>query len=196
MGTARAACIKLTPNIVVKDESGIIESSQRTYDSFLPSKVFYHSEHSPLKFMVLSRELSSQADAKSTKEDLEDGFSELETPAEERDELISESELSDDEDVEGPETEIDPTGEKSPRKRAQSELFKAIMNAPGLSVHTALDKWVEDGKEITRSEVATTMINLRRRQMYGRALQVNGSTLYLLSNSALNEIVLNINICI
>ncbi|XP_028103697.1 pentatricopeptide repeat-containing protein At1g80270, mitochondrial-like, partial [Camellia sinensis] len=140
------------------------------------------------------------ADTKSSaqeEDDLEDGFSELETAASaadvvqdsnvddlNEDQLISEPELSEEEDdgddgVEEPQNELElfdieaeVTEKRPPQKRASSALFKAIMAAPGLSVQSALDKWVEEGNDLNRLEIALAMLNLRKRRMYGRALQV------------------------
>ncbi|XP_061364803.1 pentatricopeptide repeat-containing protein At1g80270, mitochondrial-like [Gastrolobium bilobum] len=183
----RASCVKLMPTTCVEDvEGGIFESPQITYDGFLSLKTYYHSGHASLKFTVSRRELSSQANAGSTKEDddddLEDGFSELETPAGDGNEnlLTSDTDLSDDnEDVEEPRNELsdneidEPTKKKPPSGRVEVELFKEIVKAPGLSVHSALDKWVEEGKELSREEISQAMLALRRRNMYGRALQLS-----------------------
>ncbi|KAI4353476.1 hypothetical protein L6164_002424 [Bauhinia variegata] len=68
---------------------------------------------------------------------------------------------------------VDSAEKKSPGGRAQSELFKAILNFPNLSVHNILDKWVEEGKELERPEISLTLFNLRKHQMYGRALQLD-----------------------
>ena len=176
----------------MEDETGISESSRMTYGGFLSPKSFCHSGHASLKFTVSRRELSSQADASSTKEqdDLEDGFSELETPAGDGNEnlLISDTDLSDDnEDGKEPhnelelsDTEVEPSEKKLYRGRAQSELFKLILGAPGISVHSMMDKWVEEGKELSRQVISLAMVNLRRRKMYAKALQVIDSNLYLL----------------
>ncbi|CAL5380240.1 unnamed protein product [Camellia sinensis] len=75
------------------------------------------------------------------------------------DQLISEPEVSEEEDdgdgVEEPQndlelfdTEVEVTEKRPPQKRASSALFKAIMAAPGLSVRSALDKWVEEGNDL------------------------------------------------
>ncbi|KAI4300890.1 hypothetical protein L6164_034217 [Bauhinia variegata] len=180
LGTTRDACVNLRKITCVEDDAGIFESSLRTYYGLFPSKTFYHTGHASLKFTVNSRELSSQVDATSKKEedDLGDGFSELDRPAADNDDEL---ELSDDdEDIEGPqnelelsETEIDSAEKKSPGRRAQSELFKAILNSPGLSVRDTLDKWIEEGKKLERPEISLTFFNLRKRRMYGRALQLS-----------------------
>ncbi|OAY40209.1 pentatricopeptide repeat-containing protein At1g80270, mitochondrial [Manihot esculenta] len=166
--------------------SAIYESSQ------VPSVrcLFYHTEANFSKFYILSQSMSSQAGAESSEsEDLEDGFSELETPASvdsneessavdgNEDELVSEPELSDDggehSAMELLDTEAD-TGEKaSSKKKLASELFRAIVNAPGLSIHGVLDKWVEEGKDLGRAEISLVMIDLRKRRMFGRALQLS-----------------------
>ncbi|RDX73461.1 Pentatricopeptide repeat-containing protein, mitochondrial, partial [Mucuna pruriens] len=180
---ARASCVKLTRTSCVEEESGISESRGVTYGGFLSPKTRYHSGHSAsLNFTVRRRELSSS----STKEDddLEDGFSELETPAGDGNEsdnlLISDTDLSDDGEKEGgveePHNEIDEVAkekEKPRRGRVESELFKEILNARGISIHLALDKWLEDGNELTREEVSLAMVNLRKRKMFGRALQLS-----------------------
>jgi hypothetical protein len=127
--------------------------------------------------------------------ELEEGFSELEeTPVGDEGEklLDSDTELSDgsvseESDIEEPHNELelplshneDEILEVKIRRRAESELFKAIMAAPGHTIHTALDKWVEEGKELSRQEISLAMVNLRKRKMYGRALQVIGSNLFL-----------------
>lgn len=69
-------------------------------------------------------------------------------------------------------TETDVSKRKSPRKRVSSALYNAIVAAPAVSVHKIMDKWVEEGNDVTRAEVAAAMLNLRKRRMYGRALQV------------------------
>jgi hypothetical protein len=168
----------------------------------------YHSGYGSMGFSVGRRELSSEAGAKDTKDedddDLEEGFSELEegfseleeTPVGDEGEklLDSDTELSDDSvseesDIEEPHNELElPLShdedeilevKKCIRRRVESELFKAIMAAPGHTIHTALDKWVEEGKELSRVEISLAMVNLRKRKMYGRALPVIGSNLFL-----------------
>lgn len=181
VGASRAFCVRPMPTAFMEDEASIHDSHQITYTRFLSTKTFYHTGHTSLKPTVSRRELSSQADASSTKEDndMEDEFSELEAHGNNNE---SESELSvgdGDEDVEKPhnelelsDTEIHPTEKKSQGRRYQSELFKAVINAPGLSVRSALDKWVEEGKELSTQEISLTLANLRNRKMYGRALQL------------------------
>uniref|UniRef100_A0A5B6YHF9 Putative Pentatricopeptide repeat-containing protein isoform 1 n=1 Tax=Davidia involucrata TaxID=16924 RepID=A0A5B6YHF9_DAVIN len=200
IGTSRACCAKSEiASCCLDDKAGIGEAAEVIADRSLFLKRFYCTTGDYPKFFMGRRSFSSQAGAKSSGEeddDLEDGFSELESPAsaeailesnvedENEDELISEPELSegDDEDdaVEEPQNELelsdaetDVTENRSPRKRVPSALFKAIAAAPGLSVHNVLDKWAEEGNDLTRAEISLAMLNLRKRRMYGRALQLS-----------------------
>lgn len=197
IGASHATCaISEVPRSCLEDKVGICESPQVISGRCLSAKRFYHTTHPSLKFSMGKHGLSSQAGAKSSDEedDLDDGFSELETPVSadamqesnaddgDKDELISEPDLSDvDDDVDEPpqnelglsDIETDIIEKKSPRKRTTSELFKAIMDASGLSVNSALDKWVAEGKELGRAEISLAMLNLRKRRMYGRALQLS-----------------------
>lgn len=198
IGISHVSCDKLemlSPGIE-EDKAGTFESPQEAYDRHLSLKRFYHTAHGSSNVFVVRHNFSSQAGAKSSGEEdeLEDGFSELEMPSsavakqdgnvedESDDELISEPELSyDGVDIEEPsqnelellDSEIDPSEKKAFKKRAKSALFNAILAAPGLSVHNALDKWVEEGNDLSRTEISLAMLNLRKRRMYGRALQVN-----------------------
>lgn len=144
---------------------------------------------------ISSHGLSSQAGAENSGEEdkMEDGFSELDetlpstSPLEDskaaddsEEELTCGSEIDDDDDVDdGTQNELDlpevetELAEKISTKRASSELFHAINGAPGLSVPIVLDKWVSEGKEISRAVVSLAMLNLRRRRMFGKALQVS-----------------------
>ncbi|CAK9322784.1 unnamed protein product [Citrullus colocynthis] len=148
-----------------------------------PSSCIYISSHG----------LSSQAGAENSGEEdkMEDGFSELDetlpstSPLEDskaaddnEEELTCGSEIDDDDDVDdGTQNELDlpevetELAEKISTKRASSELFNAILGAPGLSVPIVLDKWVSEGKEISRAVISLAMLNLRRRRMFGKALQ-------------------------
>ncbi|KAK9290228.1 hypothetical protein L1049_008395 [Liquidambar formosana] len=203
VGTSRACCAKSEiPSSYLQDKAVDCEHPQVISDRFLSierfhqtARRFYQTTHVSSKLYIGNRSLSSQAGAESSGEedDLEDGFSELETPASagsiqdsnaedgDEDGLISELDLSDGDDIQEPlqnelelsDTETDPSEKRLPKRRALSELFKAIMATSGLSVHSALDKWVEEGKDLGRSEISLAMLNLRRRRMYGRALQLS-----------------------
>ncbi|KAL0555078.1 hypothetical protein IC582_009011 [Cucumis melo] len=126
---------------------------------------------------ISSHGLSTQAGAENSGEEvnMEDGFSELDETH-----PTTRSEISDDDENvvdDGTQNELDlPEGEtglaeKISRKRAPSELTKAIWNAPALSVGSALDKWVSEGNELSRDDISSTLTSLRRRRMFGKALQ-------------------------
>ncbi|XP_028122223.1 pentatricopeptide repeat-containing protein At1g80270, mitochondrial-like [Camellia sinensis] len=198
--TSRASCVKSkVTSCYLDDKASNGDSCLVISDGCMSLKRFYSSAHGSPKFLMGTCSFSSQADTKSSaqeEDDLEDGFSELETPAsadmiqdsnvdgENEDELISEPELSEEEDdddgVEEPQnelelsdTEADVTEKRSPPKRAFSTLFQAIVDAPGLSVQSTLDKYVEEGNDLSRSEISLAMLNLRKRRMYVRALQLS-----------------------
>ncbi|EOA39953.1 hypothetical protein CARUB_v10008643mg [Capsella rubella] len=119
------------------------------------------------------RSLSSDARAKTAgeedEEELENGNSDLATP----DQTSGDSE--DEGDTEGAELELLVPGSEAGKLvvgSRSSELFKAIVSVSGVAVASALDKWIEEGKEINRTELANAMLELRKRRMYGRALQM------------------------
>lgn len=192
VGTSRGCCAK--SEIV----SSYVEGKVVTVKSPQPvsqSPRFHHSTNVGSKFYLEKRGFASQAGAENSgsDDDLEDGFSELETPANanestvnalagNEDQLISEPELSDDDNddigepsqnaLELSDNETESVVKSSPRKRATTELFNAIVSAPDVSVQSVLDKWVAEGKDLDRLEISNAMINLRKRRMFGRALQV------------------------
>ncbi|XP_051150676.1 pentatricopeptide repeat-containing protein At1g80270, mitochondrial-like [Andrographis paniculata] len=179
-GTARICCGKLeTPGCCQGNyNSESLKPQKLLFDGLLSSPSFFTtSRHSKLYEDV--RTFSSQADAKSggkedDDDDVEDGFSELETPRD-----IAEDD-NEDEESDSEDTELDTIGsenhvevEKSLKPRGISSLTKAILAAPASSVGTALDKWVEEGNEISQTEISISMSQLRRRRLYLKALQLS-----------------------
>lgn len=63
-------------------------------------------------------------------------------------------------------------------KYPKPPLFKVIMEASWESLSTVLNIWVEEGNSLGRDEISAALHGLRKRQLYGKALQV--SDLYLL----------------
>ncbi|XP_022767891.1 pentatricopeptide repeat-containing protein At1g80270, mitochondrial-like [Durio zibethinus] len=197
IGASYAASARLqTWSNYIEEKAIIFESSQTISDKRLSLLRFYHSTHASSNLPVGRCGLSSQAGAESSgkENDLEDGFSELETAAnaetkenrnaqdETQDGLDSDREPSgDEEDVEGTasnelelsEAETDVSHKKSSTRRTASELFQAIISAPGLSIHKVLDKWLEEGKDLSRAVIAVTMLSLRKHRMHDRALQLS-----------------------
>lgn len=169
-GISRAASVKLIPNT---SEEAVPVPVPDSHARFLSTNL--HTPHASHRFTFTTRELSSQADASSQKEDdaddhddmeIEDRLTEPDADGDSRDTAeidINDLELSD--------TETDSSDKKSLSSRRRSELFKAIVSVSGLSVDSALDKWVEKGKELSRQEIGLALNSLRRRKMYGRALQ-------------------------
>ncbi|GMH28321.1 hypothetical protein Nepgr_030164 [Nepenthes gracilis] len=159
-----------------------------TLDRWPTSMRFYCTVRIPRQFSMGSCSLSSQAGARSggeEEDDLEDGFSELETletsecvkdrHVNDEIEVISEPELSEDDDhgEEAPENDSISDAQIPQRKRFSSALFKAIMDDPLQSVHNALDKYMAEGADFNRSEISNAMLNLRKRRMFGKALQLS-----------------------
>ncbi|XP_010271780.1 PREDICTED: pentatricopeptide repeat-containing protein At1g80270, mitochondrial-like [Nelumbo nucifera] len=191
-GVSRACARFVIVSDDVEHSVGVCESTQFVPGKSIPLERFHHTSYLNARFSLGNCSLSSQAGTKSSGE--EDEFSELEAPvstgeiAEDAvgedidEELGSEPELSGDDveenlgDVshdEPEELDTDIGDEKeSLKKKGYSELFKVIMDAPGLSIHGTLDKWVEEGNELSRSEIWLALHNLRKRQFYGRALQL------------------------
>lgn len=166
--------------------------SEFRLDELMPVKRVNNCSKAPYQFSTGARSFASQVGAKSggEEDDLEDGFSELGTPEvstaakdssfeSDSDNLISEPELSDNEVEVAPEdgltldTEIDTDETLSQRKNMLSDLFWAILNDPVQSVYNILDKYVADGKELGRAEVSYALLGLRRRRMFGKALQLS-----------------------
>ncbi|KAA8537351.1 hypothetical protein F0562_026962 [Nyssa sinensis] len=149
---------------------------------------FYYFPSACEKFSLGSHSLCSQASARSSDEDdiLGDGFPKPEASAigenvEEKngEELVSEAELSDDDVPEISANDLDisdavmgANGENSHTEIASLELFEVIISASGESINNALQKWIEGGNSLDRPEISLAMLNLRKRRMYGKALQL------------------------
>ncbi|XP_078438452.1 pentatricopeptide repeat 596 [Wolffia australiana] len=141
------------------------------------------------KSLMGIRNLSSVVGEKTGngEEDSIDGFSELEdekivsTEAFEHsasDLEVSEV-LSDEESLQVHEdaleisdAEIEKDVEKSSlKKTAVSPLVRVIMDAPRTSIKGALDQWISKGNSIEQADVFPTILFLRRRRFYLKALQ-------------------------
>lgn len=176
----------------LKGNSFIYESPQVASRKCL----FYHIGAIFSKFSMLTQSKSSQdgEESSESEDNLKDGFSELKVPAsvnaiEERNaingnenELASEFGLFDDDEHDVGEHSVKimelldaeaNSGEKTSMKgSADAELFQAIISTPASYIHGVLDKWVEEGKDLDRSEISLAMLNLYKCKMYKRALQV------------------------
>lgn len=193
-GASFSASARLQTSNTFIEKNAIFSGSSQLVSDTCPSLLrFYCSTHASSNFFVWRCGLSSQAGAESSGEedDLEDGFSELETAGnsekkrdhiakdETEDGLDSDQEFSVDvEETASNELELfgaetDVSDKKSSGRRTTSGLFKALISAPGLSTHKVLDKWLEEGKNLSRAEISSATLNLRKRRMYGRALQLS-----------------------
>ncbi|XP_073132512.1 pentatricopeptide repeat-containing protein At1g15480, mitochondrial-like isoform X2 [Henckelia pumila] len=70
-------------------------------------------------------------------------------------------------------TEVDGEEKESSKTRATSPMTEAILAARPLTIHKVLDKWVEEGKEVTRKEVASAFLHLRKRKSFLKALKLS-----------------------
>lgn len=157
--------------------AAVIEPQATIFDGLLSRTRFYSKSSCFSKSNRDTRTFSSQVGAKSNGEDLDDGFSELETPqdtAEEAvsgdendDDLSSESELSEEEGI----ADVGKKNLSAPK--SSSAMFKAILGAIAVPVSKVMDKWVEAGNEVTQTEVALTMDILRKRRLFVKALQLS-----------------------
>uniref|UniRef100_A0A803LT10 PROP1-like PPR domain-containing protein n=1 Tax=Chenopodium quinoa TaxID=63459 RepID=A0A803LT10_CHEQI len=148
-----------------KDKSKNCEHRGLMRDKWITSNACQFTAHFPNKFSAGSRSLSSEAGAKSGEEedDLEEGFSELETPdpLEATGGETLEAELLKD------------AGEiPSTKKLGHSPLLKLIFEESGPSLSKALDNYATEGKDLNRAEVYHALLNLRRRKMFSKALQL------------------------
>lgn len=57
-------------------------------------------------------------------------------------------------------------------RRPTFSLFRILMKASCSSVNNVLEKWIEDGNIVDRCEVSVTLLKLRKRRLYDKALQV------------------------
>ncbi|XP_047307949.1 pentatricopeptide repeat-containing protein At1g80270, mitochondrial-like [Impatiens glandulifera] len=123
-------------------------------------------------------------DSSNEEDDIEDGFSELEPTVVtldgtsedgNKDELVSEPELSEEDehyDVEEQSNETRRGTDKGyPNRKSSLMLLKSVTDSS--SVENALDKWIEGGNEVHKTDIYFLMVNLRKRRMYGKALQLS-----------------------
>nr|GEU35697.1 pentatricopeptide repeat-containing protein At1g80270, mitochondrial-like [Tanacetum cinerariifolium] len=178
--TFRASCVEhIIPGSIHVVETKFNESAHgarllKNYSSGIPSPSLSNYRYSSLA----GTKSSGEED-----DDLEDGFSELEASSidvsqekdavDEIDDDLIELELSEEEDV-VPENETEVSDKKtSQQRRAFSVLFKVIMDSPRIPVHKALDKWLEKGETTSRADISVALLELRRRRMFDKALQLS-----------------------
>ncbi|URE02996.1 DNA-binding protein [Musa troglodytarum] len=184
---ARACCADsvLSRNSLAHEE-GHHDKSFSISGSSIISKLYSSGRLYHTKSFLWCQNLSSHAGARSSQkdDDLEDGFSDLDVPPEDDaivgpeekeddEELMSEEEMNNaaDEALSLLDSETDSSVEKKTQRRVESPLSKIIIEAPRYSLNGTLDKWVEEGNPLGRGEISLVMLNLRKRWLYGKALQ-------------------------
>lgn len=153
--------------------AGVIESPEGTFDGLLSCTRSYITSASFLKSRREARAFSSQAGANSNgkdDDDLDGGFSELETPQDIFQEATSGDETDDEYETAGED-------KNEPADVPFSAIIAAMRVAPESPVSMVMDKWVEEGNEVTQAEVSSAMHYLRKRRLRTKALQVTFSSL-------------------
>ncbi|KAL8125620.1 pentatricopeptide repeat-containing protein At1g80270, mitochondrial-like [Apium graveolens] len=198
LGSFRTGCARVELASSYQEcDAELAGHAQVISDWFVCTRRYHHKQCESFKFYIGKHHLSSRAGMKGGEDEddgLGDGFSELETPAsgddtqarsapcESNDELISDSELSDggsDDEAAGLKKELELSDidakrskKKYEQKRTSDRLLNAVIRAPGLSIKSVLQKWVEGGNEVNKSDILKINLDLRKRKMYGRALQM------------------------
>lgn len=137
--------------------------------------------HNDQSSFIRIHSFSSQAGTKTSGEendDVKDDYKELDHESDNEVTSKADSSESDSSETENvlelSDAEEDALGNNSEVTRGSSGLFKVIANSSSMaSARKALDKWAEEGRDMSRPEVAFAMFELRKRRMYGKALQVN-----------------------
>ena len=130
-----------------------------------------------------TRNFSSLSEKKTINDEdaLEEGFSDLDSSPDSKiaceidqksDAELSSSESGEDEGIEDEEALGLAGGASSPKKTSPSPLFKVIVDASPLNINSALDEWVNAGNSLGRTEIYAAVLGLRRRRLFGKALQV------------------------
>lgn len=128
-------------------------------DGSLLLRRFYSRSCGSQRSFIGIHSFSSQAGSESEKE-----------PIKEADMSGSESESESELDLLDAEEETTENNDRE--RRGSSGLFKAVVESSTMNVKNALDKWLEEGHDLSRSEISHAIFELRRRRMYGKALQV------------------------
>ncbi|KAL3637139.1 hypothetical protein CASFOL_019438 [Castilleja foliolosa] len=169
------------------NNTGIIDPQEKIFDGILPSARFINTSPISPKSHREVRTFSSQSDAKTTEEDdddLEGGFSELEMTAgtviseddSDGEDIAEEEGIADDDiqnELEVFDVETGAEEKNSPRTQASSEMTRVILASPPVPVSKVLDKWVDEGNEVALTEATVTIHHLRKRRMFGKALELS-----------------------
>ncbi|KAL8261587.1 hypothetical protein R6Q59_025636 [Mikania micrantha] len=132
-------------------------------DGFLLLRKYSSQACGPQSSFIGKHNFSSQAESKFEKEPIKEADMSI---------YISESESESENELDIVDTEEETTGDNVGEQRGSSGLFKVVVDSSSMSPKIALDKWVIEGHDLSRSEISHAMFELRRRKMYGKALQV------------------------
>ncbi|KAL7583687.1 hypothetical protein Lser_V15G42616 [Lactuca serriola] len=173
------------------DNTNFSEPPPLVSNRSLPINRFYSQTHGNQSFLIGNHSFSSQAGTESSGEEDDAqnnsfSFNDISDSGliSEADKSESESESEDDDiAVKEPQNELNLSDNeeeeeavetKGEERRGPSGLFKVMVNSSSMvAAKKALDKWVEDGNDLSRSEISGAMFELRRRRMFGKALQLS-----------------------
>ncbi|KAK1412945.1 hypothetical protein QVD17_34573 [Tagetes erecta] len=149
-------------NIDTTSSSGMDNTPLPVFDGSLLLSRFYSQSRGPQGSFIGNHSFCSQAGSETEKESIKEADmsgSESESESESELDLLD----AEEETVENSERE----------RRGSSGLFKAVAESSTMTVKKALDKWVEEGHDLSKSEISYALFELRRRRMYGKALQLS-----------------------
>ncbi|XP_073149606.1 pentatricopeptide repeat-containing protein At1g80270, mitochondrial-like [Henckelia pumila] len=190
-GSTRISCVQseILTCYLENYHTGLIGPQEKVFDRLLSNTRFYNSSFVSLKSYTEFHPFSSQAGPKSHVKDdddkLDDGFSDLGMPCglvqestsgdENGDEFSEGDGVMDDKEneLEASILEADAGKKSSTETKATSTLIKAILANHAISMKEVCEKWVEEGNEVSQIEVSLTMLELRKRRLFLRALQLS-----------------------
>lgn len=190
-GSTRISCVQseILTCYLENYHAGLIAPQEKVFDRLLSTSSCYNPAYVSLKSCTEACSFSSKASRKSHVEDddykLDDGFSDLEMPCglvqesasgDENNDVFSEGDgVTDDKEneLEASIIEADVGNKRSPKTKSTSTLTKAILAAHAMPMKEVCEKWVEEGNEVSQTEISLAMLELRKRRMFLRALQLS-----------------------
>ncbi|KZV32292.1 hypothetical protein F511_19138 [Dorcoceras hygrometricum] len=185
-GGARMSCVQseILTLYLGHYRARLVEPQEKVFDRLLSTTRFYDTSLC-LKSYTEVHPFSSQASREEDDNDkLEERFSDLEKPCG----LVQESTFGEDSveffegdgttddkenELEASITEADTGKRRYPETKATSTLIRGILDGRAISMKEICEKWVEEGNEVTQTEVSLTMLELRKRRLFLKALQLS-----------------------
>jgi pentatricopeptide repeat protein len=157
-----------TSSFCIDEKAESVEHIQVKSDksSVVVKNIYWTPHDSPKSFITGRRFLSSQAGKESSDE--EEGDQDLEAVLSDSDEEVDEH--SGDEDL--IDAEISASEKAASKKPGSFPLFRKIIAGSGVTVGKVINKWVEEGNDVSRVDILQVLYKLRRRRMFSRALQL------------------------